>query len=559
MINNIVNLTKILSKDLLSKFDFINLDNKKINKKNTIFWLLLTIIITLCFLSYKIIYYLRDINQHTVFLSVYWMISSIIILFQVTLISINNYYFSNELKVLLPLPIKPKELLIAKFLTIVFTMYISEAIFLIFPMIIYGVMTYCNLWYYIYLTGVLIIFPIMPVLIVSILMAIFMKFSKFVKNKNIFQIFVIFISIIGVFFIQYKIITGILIETNGQIDNEKIVDYILNFNDKIKSGNKYLIQVNDIIGVLTNQNLKEILGILKIVFIDLLLFMIFIFGEGLFYIKDILKNNTFNISKKLIKFANIKITKRKNKKIAYLNKELKLLFRNSTFFVQGVFPSLVLMFTIILFTVKFVPSIREFLKWEAIEGRINLNYNLKMAGAILFLIQIVFAMSNISITGISREGKNAKVIKELPMKLYDQFICKSFVQVLINNTFIIVFIVFLHRILPQIQLFDLCFLLIIILLMNIINSRLMLFIDLINPNVNWDSEFEMNKNSKNKIFQYAFSIIMILFITYLVKLLDNTSIIMSYLIFIDIFMMILFIINFIVKLNIKQLFNKIDH
>ena len=87
----------------------------------------------------------------------------------------------------------------------------------------------------------------------------------------------------------------------------------------------------------------------------------------------------------------------------------------------------------------------------------------------------------------------------------------------------------------------------------------MLFIDLINPNINWDSEYEINKNSKNKIFQYAFSIIMILFITYLVKLLDNTNIIMSYLIFIDIFMMILFIINFIVKLNIKQLFNKIDH
>ena len=147
MIKNIVNLTKILSKDLLSKFDFINFDNKKINKKNTFIFILLTIIITLCFLSYKIIYYLRDINQHTIFLSVYCMISSIIILFQVTLISINNYYFSNELKVLLPLPIKPKELLIAKFLTIVFTMYISEAIFLIFPMIIYGVMTYCNLWY----------------------------------------------------------------------------------------------------------------------------------------------------------------------------------------------------------------------------------------------------------------------------------------------------------------------------------------------------------------------------------------------------------------------------
>ncbi len=559
MIKNITTLTKILLKDLLLKIQFINFDSKKINKKNTVFWFLLTIIITLSFLSYKTIDFLRDINQSEVFLSIYWMIIFIIILFQTILISINIYYFSNDFKALLPLPIKPKELLTAKFLTITIYIYISELIFLLFPMIIYGIMTYCNLWYFVYLTGILLVFPILPVLLVSILMALFIKFSPLVKNKNTFQIFVIFISIAVIFIIQSKIITGIKFESNGQIDEEKIVEYIVNFKDKIKNGNKYLIQVNDIVSILNNQRLKEVIRFIKIIFIDLLLFLLFIFGESKFYIKDILKNSTYNKTKETKNNTKIIIPKKHNAKISYINKELKMLFRNTTFFVQCVFPTIIIVFTIILFTVKFVPSIRQFLEWEMLEGRINLNYNIKMAGAILFLSQIIFTVSNISITGISREGKNAKVMKNLPMKLYEQFICKSFVQVLINSVFIIVFVIFLHRILPQIHFQDLSILLIIIMLMNIINSRLMLFIDLLSPNLNWDSEYEINKNQRNKIFQYAFSIIMILLITYLVKLLNNTKLIIAYLIIIDIFLIILFTINFVVKLNIKKLFDKIDH
>ena len=56
---------------------------------------------------------------------------------------------------------------------------------------------------------------------------------------------------------------------------------------------------------------------------------------------------------------------------------------------------------------------------------------------------------------------------------------------------------------------DLMFLFVLFVLINIINSKLMLLIDLINPNLNWDAENEINKNNKNKIFQYAFTIYII--------------------------------------------------
>lgn len=558
MFKNIVNLTKILSKDLLSKLEFINIDNKRINKKNMAFWFLLTVVTSLSFISYKSIYFLRKINQSSIFLNVYWTMISIIITFQVILISLNNYYFSHELNNLLPLPIKPKELLIAKFLTILFNMYISEMIFLLFPMLIYGIMTYGNLLYYIYLMGILVIFPVLPILVISILMSICIKFSKLIKNKNIFHIMAVFALTACTFFMISKVLSSLILETNGQINNEQIVDYITNFNNQIQNGNKFFIQVNDIVNILENRKIIGSIRFLRIIFIGLLLFFTFIFMEEKFYIRDILKNNSFNKIKKLPKLTNIKISKKINKKISYFNKEVKVLFRNPTFFIQCVFPTLILIFVIIIFTIKLVPSIRTFLEWEELEGRINLKYSLKMAGAIMFLAQIVFTMSNISITGISREGKNAKLMKNFPMKLYDQFICKAWVQIIFNNFFLIIAVLFLHNVLPEIPLVDLLFIFMILILLNIINSKLMLLIDLIKPNINWDSEYEINKNQNNKIFQYAFSIAMILLITYLVKVLNGTNLIMSYLVFIDIFMLLLFIINFIVKLNIKKLFNKID-
>lgn len=557
MYKNIVNLTRILCKDLLSKLDFINVHNRKIDKKKSTFWFLVTIIIAIAFLSYKVIIFFRDINQQIIFLNLFFMMLSIITIFQIIIISLNNYYFSHELNYLLPLPIKPKELLISKFLTILINIYISESLFFLIPMLLYGILTYCNCIYYIYLIVIFAIFPILPILIISILMSIFIKFSVFVKNKNIFQIIITMICILGMFFIVSKLSNLFMTENNGYLNNDQIVNVIIDFNRKLENGNKYLIQVNDIVKSLYRQKSSNFWGLAKITIINFILFIIFIKWEEKFYIKDILNNNSFNKLKKRVKTKNIKIPQMTNKKISYFYKEIKMIFRNPVYFVQYVFPSIILIFTIILLSVKFILPIREFIDWKMLEEKITISYNLKMAGIILIIAQIMFSISTVSITGISRDGKDAKFMKVFPIGFYDQFIIKSSVQTIMNNILSIIFMFFLHKVFPEIPWLDVLFLFVLVVLLNTMNSRLMLFIDLIKPNLNWDSEYEMNQNQKNKIFQYVFSIGMICFISYLAKVLYEFNIIMSYLIIIDIFMLLIFIINFVVKLNITKLFNKI--
>ena len=558
MNKNIKNLTKIFSKDLLSRFDFIDFEKKKINKKTIIFWLFLIVIISISFMSYKVIRFLKEINQATIFLNGCMMIISFIIVFQTIIICANNYYFSYDLNLLLPLPIKPKDILTAKFITIVLNIYLTELVFFLFPMIIYGIMTFGNLLYYIFLMFTLVIFPILPTLMSSIIISVLIKFSRFIKNKNFFQILITSIFMISVFFVEFKITNFLVLEKTDEITEKVVADYIINFDGKIQKGNSFFIQVNDIVNMLKNSNPIECLKIIKIACIDIILFLIFIFCGNKYYIKDILRNNNFNKTNERQKNNNIKISRKKNKKISYFIKEIKMLIRNPTFFIQCVFPTISLFLTAMLITISFAPQVREFLKSEVFEDKMQINYDIKIAGAMMILTQIIFTISNISITGISREGKNAKFMKNLPIKLYDQFMCKSYVQVLINSVFLFAIVLCIHKILLEIKLIDLIFLFILFILINIINSKLMLLIDLINPNLNWDAEHEINKNNKNKIFQYAFTIYMIVFITYLSKILDNINIIMSYLVFADCLILTIFIINFVTKLMIKKLFNRIE-
>ena len=70
--------------------------------------------VALSYLSYMIVDELVKIGQPTLFLNFFFLIIMIIMIFQVILASTNVYFFSRDLEVLLPLPIKTEELLISK-------------------------------------------------------------------------------------------------------------------------------------------------------------------------------------------------------------------------------------------------------------------------------------------------------------------------------------------------------------------------------------------------------------------------------------------------------------
>ena len=85
----------------------------------------------------------------------------------------------------------------------------------------------------------------------------------------------------------------------------------------------------------------------------------------------------------------------------------------------------------------------------------------------------------------------------------------------------------------------------------------MVFVDFIRPNLNWKSEYEALGNN-NKLFQYVLTIIIILILTYFNKIFSNIEIIKSCIFMILILIITILIINKIIKINIKNLFKKIN-
>lgn len=553
-IKNIINLTKILSQDNLSRMELFN--NKKINKKSMYFWLVLLVISMVSALAYNSLNFLIKINIPEMFLNAYFLFMMIIIIFQIAIINTNVLFFSNDFERILPLPIKEDELLIAKFNTILINIYFSELIFILFPLIIYGLMTYSGLMFYIYAILFILIFPILPALIITIIMMILMKLGKFIRNKNIFQIFIISIFLLIILFLEILLFNSAI--HLGNNENEQLNNILL-FNKKIEQINKYFLELNPLINMLKYSNkMISILELFKIIIFDFLLFLLYIFIGKKVYIKNILKNNNYYKLNKRKKINLKENCDQAGKKESYFLKELKLLFNTPAYFIQCILPIVITFIIGVVLINHGIPNLKTFIIAEMERNNVTFKVDISVICLILSTIQILFTIPIISITALSREGKNAIYLKTIPISYYDQFKIKTIPQIIINNIFIILIIILFNNLFEEIN-FNL-FLIIFIIsnLLNLINNNLLLLMDYIRPNLNWNTEFEAMSKNENRVLQYALTIIIILLLTYFAKIFDDINIYLACLFIGIIFLIILFIINIIIKKNINKLYTKIN-
>lgn len=560
-LKKIIDLTKIFLKDSYQNMNLINKEKNKINKKSVYVWGIVIICLALFYISNEIISKLRSIGQESIFLNIYFLILTVLIIFQTILVCTNIFYFSKDIEFILPLPIKSEELLIAKFCTLVCTLYISEIIFGIIPISMYGILTNATFLFFIYEFLIFATFPIFLAIGVSIIMMFVMKISKFIKNKDLFQVIITLLLLIVMFLIEYKCIGSIFLDYNQSditTEQQQIIERIEEFNNRIKISNKYFLVVNPSIKILEKNDFKSILELIKIILIDIISFGIFIFIGKITYLKDILKNTAYLKNNKNKKINLYKKSKKKNIGKSYMIKEFKSLFRNPMFFMQCVYPVLIFLVTIIIMSVILVPKLEElFNNEEFIKSIGSLSFDLSVVYLILGGIQILFMMSITSLTAISREGKQAIVMKYLPISYYKQFIYKGIPQIFINMISIIVILSLVFICIPSINVLTKIIMFILAILLNIINSYSMLIVDLIRPKLEWDTEYEVFKQNNNKIFQYAFSVIIILLLMYFNNIFKDVEINTALMITSLILLILIILILFIVKKIENKLLNKI--
>lgn len=556
----IIDLTSIFLRDSYQNIDIINNKTHKLNKKSIYVWMIAILFLALFFLSENVIDFLVKRGQEEIFLNIYFLILAILMMFQTVLVCTNIFYFSKDLELVLPLPVTPVELLIAKFNTLICKLYISELIFGIIPITMYGLLTNASTLFYLYELIVFALFPIFLALVVSMVMMVVMKISKFIKNKDLFQVIMTLLLMVIIFAVEYKI-TGSILTNEQQIETvgeQQVLEKIMDFNDRIKESNKYFLVVNPCVQMLTESNIAGFLQIIKLLLINAVTFILFIFIGKITYLKDILKNTAYLINKNNKQTDLQKKCKIKNIKKAYISKEFKSLFRNPMFFMQCVYPVLIWLITLTIMSFILIPKIEIAFSNEEFRETIgDISFDITAVYLIIGVIQLLFMMSPASLTAISREGKNAMFMKYIPISFYKQFIYKGIPQVFINTISVIVVLGIIHYAIPSIEMTYIFMMFVLAMLLNIINSYSMLIVDLIRPKLEWDTEYAVLKQNNNKIFQYVFTVLIILLLIYLNKVLKGVNLDTSILVTGIIFAVIMTIINIFGKIKQNKLFEKI--
>ena len=554
-LKNIYNLSKmyIIENDMTLRL--IDKDTKRINKKSFLFWIYIVLFFSISYLSTEAISFLGKTGKPEIFINILFSILEFFIVFRTIMVSLNVFYFSKEIENILHLPLKPIEILISKLITIIFINYEIEFLIAAIPIFIYGTNYYSPMFFTNALI-VLIIFPIFITIVVSIIMIFTMKFIKFFRNKDLMQIVISFILIFIVMAGILKSLEYVFNNYEHIEENQSII--VENVNNKIIKVNSYFLNINPSVDIiLKNDIFVKIISFIKLLTYNILVFVLFIFLGNKFYLKELLKANFYY--KKNRKKSLKRIGKTNNYNVSYIKKEFKLLLRNPLFFIQYLYPIITITVSVIVLLFTIIPIYNEILKREEYKDLLEqLVFNFEAVCLIIGVVQVIGLFNYTSVTAFSREGKNAFIIKTLPISLFKQFMIKNIPQVLVNtiSTFFVL-LVFKIKI-PAIELKYIVIIFIISSLLTIINSLILCLIDLLMPKLDWDAEYEILKNNKNKLLQYVLIVANIIFLMFINKVFKNHNLDKSLIILlITLFVFLtLFVIG--IKKQSKKLFNKIN-
>lgn len=551
----IVSLSTVFIKEFYQNLPVFDTEKKKFNKKSIFFWLITIIFLGITYLSYEIIKFLSHIGQPEIFLNLYFFMLAVLLLFQIILICANLFFFSKDIEKVLYMPLKPIELLLAKFNSLLCMLYITEGIFGFIPLTFYGLLTHAYFVFYLWEIIILAIFPILLITIVSTVVFMMMRLGRFMRNKDIFQV-IITLMLITFFCILESTTLQRLFEIKN---DEQAIQQFSNFSQRVQQVGKYFLVINPSVTILSNPiSSMAVISFFKLLFYNIVGGIIFILVGKFTYLKDIVKNIVSNTNKKK-KLINIeKDTKYHTKSISYILKEIKMLVREPIFFMQCIFPVIIILITGIIIIVALLPVIAKMMQEEAIKVVLqNLSFNMEIVCGILVVLQVLFSISNISLTAISREGKNATFIKYIPIKLYQQFLYKSIPQIILNLLVSVVVLGMILYLIPSINILYLFLIFLIATFINLINSYLMLVVDLRRPNLDWNTEYSVVKKSDNKLFQYVLMIINVIFLMYISNLFKHVNLLVALIGEVIIFAIIFIIIDRAIKKWQNKLFNKI--
>lgn len=498
--NRFISLTKVLLKTNLD-----SLVNKK--GKYKLKGVLVILLLTMCFIPLvtsigalvnTIYTALFTINQQSAILGLGLAMSSTLIFVFGVFYVIGTFYFSMDIEYLLPLPLKPLHILGSKLVVVVIYEYLTELIFLAPLLITYGFKNNGGFLYYIISIVIFLILPVIPLVVSSILVMIVMRFTTFAKNKDRFN------TIAGIVALFISLALTSLMEKAGAnfTSPEQIQKLFLEGNNSLLTLTTKIFPSSQLaaLALAETSSMKGLINLILFILITLAVIAIFIIlGEAL-YLKGVIGISQSSSKRKNLSNKEFsKVTKPSSLLKAYTVKELKLLFRTPSYFMNCILMNF-LWPIFIIFPILFDSEETESL--GMISEFINNPDLFPLILTISSLIIVFVAATNsISSTAISREGKNIYITKYLPISYKTQIFSKALSGIIMGLVGMFMLIISLYIIAKPSSLLTLLIILIGALAIPSVNF-VGILIDLYNPKLYWDNEQKAVKQNVNTILSW---------------------------------------------------------
>ena len=223
--------------------------------------------------SYNIIDGLREINQETTFIGLILLIVLGFTAVQTIFSSINILYFTKDTDSLLPLPIKPYQIIWARTNVLILVEYFIDIIIGLIPLIIYGIMLNCGTMYYVSAVLAVLLLPILPIILISLIVMVVMSFSKITKNKNRFQLIATLLVLALVIAFSF----GITQLDSTEMTDEQMIQMITQANSMVNMIKGYFPTLEFGINAVTSTSvITTVIEFAKLIGITVIAFAIYI-------------------------------------------------------------------------------------------------------------------------------------------------------------------------------------------------------------------------------------------------------------------------------------------
>ncbi|WP_040213476.1 putative ABC transporter permease subunit [Clostridium polynesiense] len=400
----------------------------------------------------------------------------------------STFYFSKDVEFLLPLPLKPEEITLGKFSTVLLYEYLTQMLTFLFPLAFFGIRSSSGVIYWIMMIILFILLPLLPLAMAAILDMVVMSFTSLGKRKELLKLFGGILAAFSGIFINIFITKSMnfmgddmskIVELMS-MGNNSLVDKLAAAFPTAKSAVNMLLS-KDILKVFTNLGIFLILTIAGM--------LIFMAAANLLYFKGALGGAEIASKRKNLTKSDFgRMTKKRSAFITYVGREIKNLVRTPVYLLNCVIINF--MWPVFLIFPLLTGGNDNMGVTQILALIRNVSFNERMLVGIIIIgsaaLLGIASMAPASSTAISREGNNAFFMKYIPLSYEMQLMAKMTAGIIVTYaTFVFVFIAMI------VLNFKLYFLIAFFITGNmaiILSNLIGVLVDASGPKLNWDNE-----------------------------------------------------------------------